>query len=217
MSAGEVFQGELVLTNYGLLRADNLQTQLPASDENFKFEFLAQPPTTLEAKQRVRLPYRVVALRDYGEPIETAVASAAIAEEQAPSGLMVGAATAVPGATSPVPAAATMMTAASGTSTAGCFTYSNRVRVMCEYTCANGQESTNCGSSANWFYVESWGCPVGGTPIPGGGSGGAGGGGWGGSTGPGYDSMPGLPLCTKGQGDCDNPGQESAGGNEGGE
>ena len=214
MSAGEVFQGELVLTNYGLLRADDLQTVFPKSDDFFKFEFLAQPPTSLEAKQRVRLPYRVVALRDYG----------ASAGQPSPAG---GSTSLVAGGSSPVPAtqgaslspiAAAMATTASGSSgNVGCFTYSNQMRETCKYTCANGQESTNCGSATNWFYVESWGCPVGGTPIPGG-SGGIGGGGWGGGgSGPGYGGMPGLPLCTKGQGDCDNPGQESAGGNEGGE
>ena len=58
---------------------------------------------------------------------------------------------------------------------------------------------------------------MGATPTPGGRGGFGGGGGGGGGSGPGYGGMPGLPLCTKGQGDCDNPGQESAGGNEGGE
>lgn len=87
--------------------------------------------------------------------------------------------------------------------------------VACEYTCANGQLSKNCGSSANWFYVERTSCPVG-TPAPSpGGSGGPGGGGWGGSGGPGYGGMPGVPLCAKGSGDCDNP--SGSDGKEGGQ
>ncbi|GAB3094068.1 hypothetical protein GCM10027159_10520 [Lysobacter terrae] len=215
MTAGQVFQGELILTNYGLLRADNLQTQFPTSDEFFKFEFLAQPPTSLQAKQRVRLPYRVIALRSFGSA-ETAPqtlamsASAAAAEETSASG------PSMQKASSDVSAPATANATASSGGTPGCFTYSNRLRQTCQYTCANGQESTNCGSSANWFYVESWGCPVGGTPI--GGSGGAGGGGWGGGSGGGYSPMPGLPLCTKGSGDCFEPkNKQSSSGNEGGQ
>ncbi len=62
MKPGEVFQGELTLTNYGLIRADDVKQQLPASDQFFKFEFLTAPPDSLAAKQRVRIPYRVTAL-----------------------------------------------------------------------------------------------------------------------------------------------------------
>ena len=213
MSAGEVFQGELILTNYGLLRADNLQTQYPTSDEYFKFEFLAQPPASLQAKQRVRLPYRVIALRSFGSA-ETAsqplaMSAAASTEDSGDASMQKTTSDGTASALSFAP----MATASS--TTVGCFTYSNRLRQTCQYTCANGQESTNCGSTANWFYVESWGCPVGGTPI---GSGGAGGGGWGGGSGGGYSTMPGLPLCTKGSGDCFEPkNKQSGSGNEGGQ
>ena len=62
LKAGEVFQGELTLTNYGLVRADNVRSQLPQSDANFRYEFLTEPPKTLEAKQKVTLPYRIIAL-----------------------------------------------------------------------------------------------------------------------------------------------------------
>lgn len=67
MSPGEVFYGNLSLTNYGLVRADNLRQTLPASDPYFRYEFLAEPPTTLEAKQRVVIPYRIVALQSPDE------------------------------------------------------------------------------------------------------------------------------------------------------
>lgn len=63
MPVGDVYYGELVLTNYGLIRADNLQQQLPKSDGMFRYEFLAEIPSALEAKQRVTIPYRVIALR----------------------------------------------------------------------------------------------------------------------------------------------------------
>ncbi len=229
MAAGEVFQGELVLTNYGLIRADDLQTQYPVSDEYFKFEFLEQPPTSLEAKQRVRLPYRVIALRTFGSAEgDTALALAVSNAASADTGAMASGSSDPDNARTMAMASATTSTPEAGSSssasansgssgTPGCFTYSNRLRQTCQYTCANGVLSKNCGSAANWFYVESWGCPVGGSPVTGGSGGGVGGGGWGGSGGPGYGGMPGTPLCAKGTGDCDDPGKESDAGNEGGE
>lgn len=63
MNPGDVFYGELVLTNHGLIRADNVKQKLPVSDPYFRYEFLVNVPDTLNAKQRVTIPYRVVALQ----------------------------------------------------------------------------------------------------------------------------------------------------------
>lgn len=63
MNSGDVYYGELTLTNYGLIRADNVKQQLPKGDAFFRFEFLVDAPDALEAKQRVTLPYRVVSLQ----------------------------------------------------------------------------------------------------------------------------------------------------------
>ena len=63
MLPGDVFQGELVLTNYGLIRADNLEIVLPQYDEYMKYEFLEGLPTSLAAKERLVIPYRVIALK----------------------------------------------------------------------------------------------------------------------------------------------------------
>ena len=63
MSPGAVYYGELALTNFGLIRADNVRQKLPVSDGFFRFEFLVEVPPTLEAKQRVVIPYRVVSLQ----------------------------------------------------------------------------------------------------------------------------------------------------------
>jgi hypothetical protein len=63
MEAGDVYYGELVLTNYGLIRADNVKQKVPQSDAYFRYEFLADVPPALEAKQRVTIPYRIVALQ----------------------------------------------------------------------------------------------------------------------------------------------------------
>jgi len=63
MNPGDVYYGELSLTNYGLIRADNVRQQLPSSDGMFRYEFLVDVPAALEAKQRVTVPYRVIALQ----------------------------------------------------------------------------------------------------------------------------------------------------------
>lgn len=63
MQAGDVFYGELTLTNFGLIRADHLKQKLPASDPYFRYEFLVELPTALEPQQRVTIPYRVISLQ----------------------------------------------------------------------------------------------------------------------------------------------------------
>ena len=63
MKAGDVYNGEFNLTNYGLIRADNLRVILPQTDQFFKYELLSGLPTSLEAKQRITVPYRVTCLQ----------------------------------------------------------------------------------------------------------------------------------------------------------
>lgn len=63
MAAGDIYYGELSLTNHGLVRADNLRQTLPRSDAYFRFEFLNPVPQTLGAKERITLPYRAIALK----------------------------------------------------------------------------------------------------------------------------------------------------------
>ncbi|MFI3221707.1 MAG: Ig-like domain-containing protein [Methylococcaceae bacterium] len=72
MGIGDVFYGELTLTNYGLVRADHVLQQLPKSDGLFRYEFLVDVPSSLLAKQRLTIPYRVVALAS----LETSASSA---------------------------------------------------------------------------------------------------------------------------------------------
>jgi len=65
MQAGSVFQGEITLTNHGLIRADNFYLNLPPEDGYFSFEFMNGAPTELEAQQSIVVPYRIVALKPY--------------------------------------------------------------------------------------------------------------------------------------------------------
>lgn len=65
MEKGQVFYGELTLTNYGLLQADTVTTQYPKGDEFTRFEFLADTPETLGPGEFVVIPYRVIALQNF--------------------------------------------------------------------------------------------------------------------------------------------------------
>ncbi len=62
MEKGDVFLGEFTLINYGLIRADNLSIPVPKSDANFQYEILTGIPDSLEAKQRITIPYRITCL-----------------------------------------------------------------------------------------------------------------------------------------------------------
>lgn len=75
MAAGDVYYGELSLTNHGLVRADNLKQTMPKVDPYFRFEFLAPVPESLGAKQRVTLPYRVIALQSLEGAASNAISS----------------------------------------------------------------------------------------------------------------------------------------------
>ena len=75
MAVGQVFYGQLTLTNFGLVRADHVSQQLPQTDAYFRYEFLANPPTSLEANQSVTLPYRVTALQSLDAAAGSATAS----------------------------------------------------------------------------------------------------------------------------------------------
>jgi len=59
MGAGDVFNGELKITNKGKIRGDKFTFQMPASTAEYRFEALATLPDGIEAGQVVRVPYRI--------------------------------------------------------------------------------------------------------------------------------------------------------------
>ncbi|MEH0019208.1 MAG: right-handed parallel beta-helix repeat-containing protein [Desulfobacter sp.] len=63
MEKGDVFLGEFVLTNHGLVRADDIAIPVPESDEYFQYEILTGLPDSLDAKQRITIPYRITCLK----------------------------------------------------------------------------------------------------------------------------------------------------------
>lgn len=71
MAAGDVYYGEFTVTNYGLVRADNVQLHLPPSDEYVRYEFMQGLPDTLAAKQRVTVGYRAIQLKPFEPPADS--------------------------------------------------------------------------------------------------------------------------------------------------
>ena len=60
MYPGDVYSGVLEIKNEGLVRADDFSLQMPANDEYFTYELLGTVPNTLNAKQTLFIPYRVI-------------------------------------------------------------------------------------------------------------------------------------------------------------
>ncbi len=63
MEAGDVYNGEFTLSNYGLIQAEELEFQLPDDDEYFAYELLDTLPDTLGAKERITVSYRITCLK----------------------------------------------------------------------------------------------------------------------------------------------------------
>lgn len=70
MTAGDVYNGEFTLTNYGLIRADSINFALPEDDQNFSYELLGGFPQSIEAKERITVPYRVTCLQSLDQEDE---------------------------------------------------------------------------------------------------------------------------------------------------
>src|SRR5690606_13126063 len=56
MLKGDVYQGEFVVQNHGLIRADNVEVSFPGSNQYLSYEFGGSIPDQLAAKQIVRIP-----------------------------------------------------------------------------------------------------------------------------------------------------------------
>ncbi len=65
MRAGEVYLGELGLGNFGLVRAEDVRFEPPNGGGAFRYELLSDPPSTLEAKEEVSVPFRITCLQSF--------------------------------------------------------------------------------------------------------------------------------------------------------
>ena len=63
LQVGEELTGEISITNYGFVRADDVVFTPPNSDQYYKLEIFGTVPPQLEAKTRISLPYKVTALQ----------------------------------------------------------------------------------------------------------------------------------------------------------
>ena len=62
MHKGDVFNGEIKMTNHGLIQAQNMKMKMPTEDEFFKYELLSTVPEILKANESVTLCYKVTCL-----------------------------------------------------------------------------------------------------------------------------------------------------------
>jgi hypothetical protein len=205
MQKDEVVSGELTISNYGLVRADNVRFIPPANDTNYQYDFLGDVPTSLAAHQRVTVAYKVTAL------VDTVATS-----KQMPSDIR----KLQDSLLHPTDSGGMdeLLAVLSGSSLAkadggSCHGYAAVAQVPYEYTCANG---TTTGGSAQTSFarMSGSGCASSGTPgvdyNPGGPTSWPGG--WGGASGgtPLSGSVPGcIPVC-------DHCGSGGAGGGGGG-
>lgn len=196
LQVGEEFTGELTLTNYGLIQADKVAFTPPQSDEYYRYEFLADIPKTLAAKQRVVIPYRITAVKLH--PRSMGFTQARTAEMGAVQSLVVNARNA-----------------------GSCSSYAKWATTECSWVCANGEEETRT-STSTFSRLVGGSCGSGGSSGGAGGgwggTGGAGGaGGWGGGGGSGGTPLPLAPECTPTcRGQCCAGGGAGPGGGGGG-
>ncbi len=191
MQIGEELTGTLTISNLGLIRADNVVFTPPESDEYFQYEFLGEIPTSLEAQQRITVPYRVISLSALPTPVELPIAPAGLGLPFAGAG--------------------------SGSGGGVCGSYRRVVGLDYEYRCINDEWRRGI-ATANYGRMHGTGCGSGGASVPQGCQG-CPGGNWPGGRGGPTGSMPmfNSPGCTP---DCEScecqEGGASGGGGGGG-
>ncbi len=181
LQVGEEFSGELTITNYGLLRADDVVFIPAVSDSKLQIEYVGDVPGTFDAKQRVRIGYKITAIEPFpGGSVSTTAGSG-------PSKLQ-----------SPIPGGSR------GKAMAACFGYVYPMRVTYRFQCANG----DVREAEGWgLFAKTYGQCEGGAPVWGGAWGGwggpSGGGGAAGTSGISISDIPCTPDC----GGCPCPGE----------
>ena len=137
MCKGDVFNGEFTVTNYGLIRADNLKIPVPQSDAFFNVEVLGGIPTELGAGEVIRVAYRMTAMADFGGNCATTASAPNSTPGQAIAVIHPGVLStdeqAFPGMGPGQP-----MTLASVGQGGDCVSYVSRITVTYSYVCSNG-------------------------------------------------------------------------------
>ncbi len=63
MKPGDIFTGELRITNQGLISAFDLEVQLPADNQFIRYELIGGLPETLGAKETIFVPFKAIMLQ----------------------------------------------------------------------------------------------------------------------------------------------------------
>jgi hypothetical protein len=193
MQVGEQISGEITITNYGLIRADNVVFTPPQSNEYWNIEIGGTVPPSLDAKQRIVLPYKLTLIS--ATPIGSApppqiklASGASLIQRAMANGVSAGL------SRDPSLSSLKRATQKSG---GGCSSIQTSGSLAYEFTCANGDKS---GGSGGVTFATTYGSSCGGGGVGDGGGTSGGGGGWGGDfTGPGGPLSPGCtPDCPKG-------------------
>jgi hypothetical protein len=162
LQIGEVFTGEMTITNYGLVRADDVLFTPPPSDSYFRYEFMGTVPSSLEEHQRISLPYKITALA----PLPSGTTASSINPSQRATAVAMSTKSLALTKDSSVAKATS-----SANSSSGCHTYSAPVKLDAASVCANGTQ-TKEGASGVFARVYGQCTSTSGS----GGSGGSGGG-----------------------------------------
>ena len=142
LQVGETFAGEMTITNYGLVRADNVVFTPPASDSYYQYQFMGKVPSSLEAHQRISLPYKVTNI--------AALPASSLASAVAKAHINLGAISSSLGALGTVAKALANGGLASSQAASGsCYSYNVSLALQDTFQCANG--STSSGSSSASF------------------------------------------------------------------
>jgi RHS repeat-associated protein len=198
MFVGDVLQGEFVVENHGLIAAQDVAFQLPASDGYIRYELQEGLPDRIAAGQRVRIPYRAICLTSFpGTRAAPPTANATLTKRRSAGTLGVP-------SLKDLPAQARRIAAASAEGS-GCFTHAQSLGLTYRYPCANGEVLGGSAGSRFWYNYSPNACGGGATGgyIVGGPSGPAGG-----TFTPPERQLPGLPPCCppencEPEGECD--------------
>ncbi|MGL5003859.1 MAG: Ig-like domain-containing protein, partial [Casimicrobium sp.] len=145
MQVGEQISGEITITNYGLVRADNVVFTPPQSNQNWNIEIGGTVPSSLDAKSRIVLPYKltlVSALPSGAAPIalKSASDSVSLIQRAMANGMIAS--------TSPGRADSNLRRLTQKSTTSSCSSVQASGQIVYEFDCANGDRSSGSGGFA---------------------------------------------------------------------
>jgi hypothetical protein len=190
MQVGEQISGEMTITNYGLVRADNVVFTPPPSNQYWRIEIGGTVPNSLDAKARIVLPYKLTLL----SALSSGAARQSLALQSGASGPSLIARAMANGMTARFDGnrAVSGLKRVDQKSGGTCSSTQSAGQLAYEFTCANGDKSSGGGGVA---FASTTGSSCGGGAGSGGGGGGGGGWAWGDVNLGGTDA-PMSPGCT---------------------